>query len=554
MEAACVRGRHAYAQRAWGDAYAALSEVGAKSLAADDVERLAWSAALTAHNEAAALAFERLHQLKLDAGDALCAARAAFWLAMCLLPIGEKARASGWFARAQRLIDGEGRDCVESGYLKIPVVFHFTNAGNHEAARAVAAEATSIGDRHGERDLSALARSLEGRALVRQGRIAEGMRLVDEAMVDVTSGALLPIVTGLIYCGVIAICQQSYALERAREWTAALGAWCQEQPQLVPFAGACLIHRSEIMQLGGAWREASEEARRASEHLSRTKDFEAGNAFYQEGELHRLRGELADAERAYARASEEGRDPQPGLALLRMAQGRVDDAAAASRRVLTATRNPLHRTRFLPAHVELMLAASDPAEARRAADELCSIAESFGMDSLSAMADHAKGAVLLEEGDARAALDPLRRARETWQHVGSPYLSARITVLVARAYQTLGDNDGAALQRAAARKTFKALGALPDLALLEVTATSARAEASPSRRDGGPPSGPHGLSAREVEVLVLVASGMTNKEVARKLFVSKKTIDRHVSNIFTKLSVPSRAAATAWAHRNGIAG
>ncbi len=523
-------------------------------LDADDVERLAWSAALTGQGEGTAAAFERLHQLSLDAGDVLRAARAAFWLAMSLFPLGEKARASGWLARAQRLVDGEGRDCVESGYLKIPVVFRLTSAGDHEAARAVAAEAASIGDRHGDRDLSALARSLEGRALIRQGRLPEGMLLVDEAMVDVTREALSPLVTGLIYCGVIAVCQQSYALDRAREWTAALGAWCQEQPQLVPFAGACLIHRSEIMQLGGAWPEAAEEARQASTRLSGSKDFEAGNAFYQEGELHRLRGELAEAEKAYALASERGRDPQPGLALLRVVQGRVDLAAAATRRVLSATSDPLQRARFLPAHVEVMLAASDLGEARRASDELGAIAERLGMEILAAIAQHAAGSVALAEGDARGALEPLRRAREVWQRVGAPYLGARVRVVATRAFQALGDQDGAALELDAAKRVFVQLGAAPDVAALEAiearTATGRARAGSPAAE--GPARLDHGLSARELEVLRLVASGKTNKQIGRDLFVSEKTVNRHVSNIFAKLDVPSRSAATAWAYRHGL--
>ena len=278
--------------------------------------------------------------------------------------------------------------------------------------------------------------------------------------------------------------------------------------------------------------------------LSRTKDVEAGNAFYQEGELHRLRGELPEAEQAYGLASERGRDPQPGLALLRMAQGRVDLAAAATRRVLSATSDPLQRTRFLPAHVEIMLAASDLGEARRAADELCALAEGFGMEMLSAMAQHAKGAVALAEGDARGAIDPLRRAQEVWQRVGAPYLSARIRVVVARAFQALGDEDGAALELDGAKKVFVQLGAAPDVAAIEAMVAPARPEAAPR-------GGAHGLSARELEVLLLVASGKTNKVIARELFVSEKTVDRHVSNIFAKLDVPSRAAATAWAYQNG---
>jgi DNA-binding CsgD family transcriptional regulator len=366
-------------------------------------------------------------------------------------------------------------------------------------------------------------------------------------MVAVTSGELSAVVTGVIYCGAIAACQQSYALDRAREWTAALSGWCEQQPQLVSFAGACLIHRSEILQLGGAWPEATAEARRASDRLARSKDAEGGNAFYQEAELHRLRGELADAERAYALASERGRDPQPGLALLRLAQGRIDLAAAASRRVLSVTTDPMLRMRCLPAHVEIMLAAADLPEARRAADELTALAGDLGMELVHAMALHAHGAVTLAEGDAGAAIDPLRRAQEIWQRAGAPYPGARIRVIVARAFQALGDEDGAALELNAARNVFTSLGAAPDLATVAALLPRARETGAPAR-------GAHGLSARELEVLLLVAAGKTNKVIARELFLSEKTVDRHVSNIFGKLDLNSRSAATAWAYQHGLVG
>ena len=548
MQDATLRGRSAYERRAWGDAYDAFSEANAAGpLDADDVERLAWSAILSGRDESAVETFERLHQLRLDAGEPLGAARAAFWLALRLTSLGEMARASGWLMRAQRLVDAEGRDCVECGYLRLPRIFRLTAAGDHAAARAAAAEAAEIGDRYNDHDLSALGRSFEGRALIRQGRLSEGLPLIDEAMVAATSNELSPVVTGLIYCDAIATCRQTYALDRAREWTAALSDWCQAQPQLVPFAGTCLIHRSEIMQLSGSWPEAFEEAHRASTRLSHARGGDAGHAAYQEGEIHRLRGELAEAEQAYARAGERGRDPQPGLALLRMAQGRVDLAAAASRRILSATSDPLQRTRFLPAHVEIMLAASDLSEARRAADELSALAEGFGMEMLTAMARHANGAVALAEGDARGAIDPLRHAQDAWQRVGAPYLSARIRLLVARAFQALGDDDGAALELDAAKKVFVQLGAGPDVAAVEAMAAPVRAEARPA-------PDAHGLSAREREVLLLVASGKTNRAIADALFLSEKTVDRHVSNIFVKLDVASRAAATAWAYQHHLVG
>ncbi len=534
-----IEARSAFAQRAWGDAYEALLRASADGpLEAEDVERLALAASLTGHEDAAVEAFERLHQLRLEACDVLGAAKAAVWLVMRLSTLGETARAGGWLARAQRLLDGQSQECVEAGYLRLPVAFRFTAAGDHAAARASAAEAAEIGARHGDRDLHALALSIEGRSLIRQGKLAEGLLLLDEAMLEVTSFELSPIVSGLVYCAAIAVCQQSYALDRARQWTAALSGWCQGQPQLVGFAGACLIHRSEIMQLGGAWPEALEAARQASMRLSPARGSGPGDAFYQEAELHRLRGELGKAEQLYAMASERGRDPQPGLALLRLAQGRVDLAAAATRRALLATREPLKRTRLLPAHVEVMLAASDLGEARQAADELDAIAREFGMETLSAMADHAKGTVALAEGDAKEAIDPLRRAQEVWQQVGAPYLSARVRVVVARAFLALGDQDGAALELDAAKKVFTELGAAPDLAAMG---------SAPARQG-------HGLSAREREVLLLVAAGETNKGIAKKLFLSERTIDRHVSNIFAKLNVATRAAATAWAFQNGLVG
>jgi len=546
VENAKEKGRRAYAERAWSDAYEALFRASAEGpLDAADVERLAFATALTGHENIEVL--ERLHQLRLDSGDALGAARAAFWAAMRCFWRGEMARGSGWVARAQRLVEGEGRDCVECGYVRLPQVSRLIASGEYAAARSVAREIAELGVRYGDRDLAALGRTFEGRALIRHGRLSEGLPILDEAMVAVMSGELSPIVTGMIYCNVIAGCQHAHALDRAREWTEALSRWCEAQPQLVAFTGPCLVHRSEILLLGGAWPEAAVEAQRASSRLAGIKNQDAGNAFYQVGELHRLRGELAEAEQAYVAASERGRDPQPGLSLLRLAQGRVDLAEATSRRVLSATTDPLERTRYLPAHVEIMVAASDLDEARRAADELFATAVELGAELVESMAHHARGAIFLAQGDARAAIDPLRRAQEAWQRVGAPYLVARIRLSVAKAFLALGDEDGAALELEGAKKTFEKLGATPDMAATEAVIASARPQASPT-------PGAHGLSVRELEVLRLVASGKTNKIIARELFLSEKTIDRHVSNIFAKLDVPSRAAATAWAFQNGLVG
>ncbi|HEX5070616.1 MAG TPA: response regulator transcription factor [Vicinamibacterales bacterium] len=541
-------GRRAYARRAWADAHDALTRASTEApLDVDDTERLAWAGMLSGRDESSFLALERFYELCLEAGQTLRAARGAIWLGMRLMSIRQIGHATGWLARARRLVEAEGPDCVEQGYLQLPLAFQSAAAGDQDGARAASAAAIDLGDRYADPDLSAFGRTLAGRALIVQGRLSEGLPLLDEAMVAASSGALSPHVTGLVYCFAIAACNQSHALDRAREWTSALSAWCDAQPQLVPFAGACLVHRSEIMLLGGAWSDAIDEARRAAARLAGLKGHELGLAHYQEGEIHRLRGDQAEAERAYTLAREHGRDPHPGLALLRMAQGRVDLAAAATERVLSVTRDPLQRTRFLPAHVEIMLAASEPGKARQAAEELRALAAQFGMNVLGAMAAHADGAVALAEGDARTALNALRRAQDIWQRVGAPYLDARIRVLVARAFRALGDEEGAALELEAARRVFIQLGAAPDVSITDALIAAPTGTVAPARPD------PKGLSRRELEVLRLVAMGKTNKVIAGELFVSEKTIDRHVSNIFVKIDVSSRAAATAWAFRHGVA-
>jgi ATP/maltotriose-dependent transcriptional regulator MalT len=312
---------------------------------------------------------------------------------------------------------------------------------------------------------------------------------------------------------------------------------------MLAFGGTCLAHRAEILQLRGAWREALEAAQRASEQRGHGVEQTAVAAgYYQQAEVRRLRGELAEAEEKYKSANEWGMEPQPGLALLRVAQGRSDAAAAAIRRVLGATTDGARRTRLLPAAVEILLAAGDVKEAGAACEELEAVAQRLGASVLDGLASQARGAVQLAEGDAAAALISLRRAGEVWQQVEAPYLAARVRGLVGLACCALGDEDGGQLELDAARATFEQLGAAPDVARIDALAKSA-------------PSGQsHHLTGRELQVLRMVASGKTNKAIAKELGLSEKTVDRHVSNIFTKLDVPSRAAATAEAYKLGLVG
>jgi DNA-binding CsgD family transcriptional regulator len=537
------RGRESYARRAWKDAYKSLSRADqAAPLEAEDLELLATSAYLLGRDDEYLICLERAHHAYLDGGEALRAVRCAFWVGVNLALRGEMARATGWFGRAQRLLEREERDCVEQGYLLIPFLLGQVATGDWEAAAGTAAEAAEIGERFGDPDLLALAVHEQGHAVVRLGRVEEGLRLLDEAMVAATAGELSPIVTGLVYCSVIAYCQELYELRRAREWTDALTQWCEQQPQMVAHTGVCLVHRAEIMELQGVWRDALEEARRAGERLAQgtLNQLAVGYALYRQGEVHRLRGEFAAAEKAYRDASRCGCEPQPGLALLRLAQGNDDAAAAAIRRVVGETTEPLKRARLLPAYVEIMLAVGNAEETHSACRELEDIAAGRRNAVLGAISAQARGAVGLAGGDTQAALLALRRAWHVWQELEAPYEAARVRVLLGLACRALGDDDTAALELEAARGVFEQLGAAPDLA--NVYSLTERA----------PSVDAHGLTPRELQVLRLVAAGETNKAIAADLVLSERTVDRHVSNIFSKLAVSSRAAATAYAYEHQL--
>ncbi len=535
------RGRRSYAARAWGDAYEAFSRADqTESLGAEDVELLATSAYMLGRDDEWMSLLERAHHVYVDAGEDRRAASCAGWIGTSLALRGEVGGATGWFARAQRMIESYGRDCPERGWMMLPVMYQHEAAGDLAAAAAAAAAALEIGQRFGDADLFALAAGGQGYMLLKQGRVKEGLGLLDEAMVAVTTGELSPIPTGLVYCGVILACQEVYELGRAREWTAALTRWCADQPDLVAFTGRCLVHRAEIMQLEGAWTDALEEARRAGHRFAETRNSAAGLALYRQGELLRLQGEFEVAEVAYREASRSGWEPQPGLAQLRLAQGRKDAAAAAIRRAAGEIAEPLKRAGLLAAYVEIMLAVDDLDEARSACRELAEIAESYESRMLAAMVEQARGAVDLAGGDTRPALVSLRSAWRLWHELDAPYETARVRVLVGLACRLLGDSDAAAMELEAARDVFETLGAAPDLRYVESLIGSAAARES------------YGLTPRELEVLRLVAAGRSNREIAEALVISEHTVARHVQNIFAKLQVSSRTAAGAFAFEHGL--
>ncbi len=541
--AAHDHGRLAAERGAWRDAYEALTHADATgALEPHDLELLATSAYMLGRDDEYVRALERAHYAHLDAGNVARAARCTWWIGLDSFMRGAGAPASGWFARGERLLDRDELDCAERGYLRLGRMLEHFRVGDYEAARVAAAEAVEIGQRFGERDLVAMGVMDQGHALLELGRTAEGLRLIDESMVAVTSGELSPIVAGILYCNTIAVCRGCYELRRAREWTTALTRWCESEPGMVAHQGVCLVHRAEIMQLEGAWEAALDEAARVAGTVSsdgRSSRKDSGRALCVQGDLHRLRGDFEAAEEAYRDAARLGCEPQPGLALLRLAQGDARAALAAIRRALGETAAPLRRVSLLQASVEIALDAGEVAEAGRWSDELAQIAEATPSTALTAMADQARGAVALAHGDPAAALTALRAALDAWEELSAPYESARTRMLVGLACAALGDDDTAAVDLQAARGVLAELGARPDLARLDALTS-------------GAPADTHGLSRRELQVLRRLASGETNREIATALVLSERTVDRHVSNLYAKLGVSSRAAATAYAYEHRL--
>lgn len=536
-----AKGREAGRRLAWGDAYASLSLAEQSgSLAGEDLELLAAAAYLLGHADECRQSLQRASRAHVVAGDSRRAARCVFWVAFTLLLEGDLAPAGGWLARATRLLDRE-QECAEHGLLLLPAVVQAAAAGDYASADAVAGRAAEIGARVGDADLLSLALHFQGRALVQEGRVREGLALLDEAMVAVVAGEVWLPVAGNIYCSMIDACLEMSDLRRAQEWTTALAAWWATQPDMMTFTGQCLVHRAEILQLHGAWPEAVEETKRACERLAHAADrYTTGSAHYRQAEIYRAHGDFAAAEEAYREASQWGHEPQPGLALLWLAEDKTEAAEAAIRRVVAETTDRLRRAKLLPAHVEIMLAVGDVAAARAAGDELGEIADAHDTPAVRAAAGRALGGVLLAEGDARSALGALRGAWELWRQLDAPYEAARVRVLIALGCRGLGDEESAALELDAAGRVFGELGAAPDLTRVE-DLTRRQTDAAA-----------HRLTPRELQVLRLVATGKTNHAIAADLVIADKTVDRHVTNIFAKLGVSSRAAATAYAYQHRL--
>lgn len=539
-------------QRRWWDAYQMLSRLDSRSaLGVQDLKELAVSAFLSGRGTESRHAWLRAYQIHLNGSDPRAAALCAMRIGFGQISTGELAEATGclpasltscsaWVAHASSLL-ADGDEGVEHGYLLIPVAYEqIAITGDLDTAAADSARAVETARKFGDRDLLVLGLTIQGRAMVRSGSIENGVVHLDEAVMVVEAGEASPSIAGIALSSAIETAWEVFDLHRLGEWTGAFGRWCELQDGMVAFQSRSLTYQATFDGLQGQWDEALDAAAQACEdRIADSDPAAAASAYYRQGDLARLRGDLQEAELAFREASRRGLDPQPGLALLRLADGDVESAVTSIGRALGETSSPLRRAAMLPAHVEILLAAGNPTAASEGADELQETLNAYRTPFLEAAAHHARGAVLLAEGNPHAALGELRVAARVWAHLGLPYEEARTRCVIAECCRALGDDDSSSLELGIARGIFLALRAEPDLAKVDsLLATQ-------------PPS-PHGLTKRELEVLRLLAQGMTNKEIAERLFVAMRTVDSHVSSILTKLGVSTRSAATAFAHRQNL--
>ena len=521
--------------RDWAREYAELSAADA-DLGPQDLERFAVAAHVLGDDEQAVSLLDRAHRGYLEQGRPDKAVRCVWWLIFHLRNAGQTSRAAGWIARLRRILDDDDPDGQLAYLTLLGEGVSLMQAGAVNEAMPMVDRAAAGARAAGDDDLFVLAGLARGRCLDVQGHKTESLAALDEIMVYVVSDRVAPQVVGLAYCSVISLCMDRFDVQRAAEWTQALTRWCDAQSGIMPYRGECQVHRAEILQLHGSWAEATEQAVQVSQRMP-AAGFVAGAAHYRLAELYRLRGQFDLAERSYAAAASCGREVQPGLALVRLAQGNPTAGLAGLDRALAESRSLARRSLLLAAKVEIALAAKAIDAARTALAELEKNAATIETPYMTALIAHAAGQVRLAEDDARVALPLLRRAWALWQHVDAPYEAARTRVQVSAACRALGDDDAARMELDAARTVFSQLGAQTDLASL-------------APAEGAAPGNP--LTPREREVLALVAQGHTNRGIATTLFLSEKTVARHLSNIFTKIGVSSRAAATAYAYEQRL--
>jgi len=530
-------GRSAAAERRWADAFELLARIdSADGLAASDLDLLATAALLRGEPRGSVDASSRAYAAHLAKDDPASAARSAGWLALNLIELGDFTNSVLWGARAMRIVTVMDDPGALAGFVRLAPAVAQLGSGNPAEAVNRFEEILAIAEVRQDRELAALASLGLGKSLIEVGAIAEGFACLDRCMTAVEAGEVAPEPAGVISCAAISDALMGFDLERAAEWMTVLEGWCSEQPQLITFSGQCRALEGALLLIRGAWTEASTAVELAMSRF-RAGDYRAiWGAPYQLAELARLRGAFHSAEESYRRAGESGWEPQPGLSLLHLAVGRAQRAQDEIRRSVAGV-DPFTRRSLLPAVVEIEVAAGDLEAAHRAVDELREASCSTPTPMLDAIVASAEARVLLAEGNSRAALVPARTAVEAWVAVGAPYEAARGQVQVGRALLAVGESAAAQAALGAAGEVFLALRADPAVAEI--------ADLTGNRRSGA-------LTTRELEVLRLVSTGLTNRAIGARLSLSEKTVARHLANIFVKLGLSTRAAATAYAYENGL--
>lgn len=536
------RARRLCHEHAWLDA---CHEFAASSDEPDAADLEAWAEAayLVGDVEIADVRWAAAHDAWLEAGEVGRAVTCSFWHGLTLLLGGQEARGAAWLARAARVSSAEPEEAPCRAYLDVPVALQAMNRYDPGLSLGMFKHVAAVGDLASDRDLATLGRLGQGQSLIALGEVARGTGVLDDVMLAVTNDEVSPLLAGLAYCAVIIACQQAFDLRRAHQWTEALSTWCSTQQGIRPYRGQCLAHRAQVLQFRGRWTAALAAARAACEHLSdQPGDPVQGMAHYQLGEVLRQLGRFGEAEEAYHQASRWGHPVQPGLALLRFSEGRVPDALKALGRLAEEELLPAEQVAVLAAYIDVAGAAAEPATARAALDRLTGIARPFASPQLAATCDQARGLVLLAEGDPGGAALALQAAKSAWVALEAPDEAARSAMHLGAALDRLGDHDSATIEWKFAESRFNESGLVADLHRLDHLTGGAGAGADDQA----------GLTARELEVLAHVTTGATNRQIARRLGLSEHTVRRHLQNIFAKLDVTSRVAATTWAHEHHV--
>lgn len=523
----------------WAEAEALYERVAPSKLEAADLESMADGAWWRCHIDDSIAARQKAYAAYLEAGEPRRAAYAAWFLSLEYGIKGELSVRSGWLKRAQRHL-ADDPECAERGFLAITEADLAIVSGDLAEARTRAELAVELGERCDSLDLQAMGIQTLGRVMVASGDHREGMALLDEAMTLVIGQRLSPLFTGLIYCSVLAACMERADLGRAGEWTEAAMTWCQSISEVTPYHGICRIHRAEITALRGDWDRAESEALSTVQEMHGLEQDVVAEAHYAIGNIHLRRGELRDAEGWFTSARDLGRDPQPGLALVGVAEGKLAAAAAGLRLSAASAAEPtLQRARLLAAQAEVALALNEVDAARQAVEDLGRVASETPSALLDAIEAMARARLHLAEAQIDHALQFATRAWSLWNKLKIPYDAARARMFIGLVSRLAGDPERARSELEAARAEFYRLGAKLD------------ARAAEQHLEGATDL-PRRLSLRELEVLRLVAVGKTNREIAEALTISEHTVSRHLQNIFGKLEVSTRAAATAFAFQHQL--